>query len=934
MERSTFVARECGGNDALRAEVTALLSAEEDSRNFLSGSAFEITAVQLAHQRAESVAGRSVGHYTLQSALGAGGMGEVYLAIDEPTGRKVALKLLPDYFNEDPQRVHRFQQEVRALLALNHPNIVTTYEVDNIDGMKFIATEFIEGETLRQILAQRQLSTLETLEIVTQIADALAAAHDLSVVHCDIKPENVMLRPDGYVKVLDFGIAKLGGPVSSLPANPNATSPGMLIGTARYMSPEQARGLDVDGRSDLWSLGVVFYEMLSGRSPFAGATPSDSIAAILEREPAPILSDAPDIPALLNSTIEKLLRKDRDDRYQTAAELLHDLRELQQELNVQARLNHSRRNRVSERPDHPAPVGRQDNGPRTFFAKYRWAAAGVILVSLLLVMIAVKYFPANNQSIDSLAVLPFVNVGGDPNSDYLADGITESLINGLSQLPHMKVIGRNSVFRYKVSGQQAGVPDPQKVAKELDVKAVLIGRVIQRGDDLFVSAELVNASDNSHIWGARYDRKVSDVFAVQEQIARDISAELRTKLSGDDPSQAPKRDTTNLKALDYYMQGRSYVHRRTREDLLMAGSYYQKAVEEDQDYALAYAGLAEVYGNLGARNYISPIEGRNKLEEAARKALALDPNLAAAHVMMGYARMAFAPYDFANGDRELRRALELSPSLAMGHLYLALSLFRQSRLDEGLTEMLRARELDPFSAIIARQLALYYMLKHDYPRALQILRQANQSGPPFTTSTEIVVYIENQLGDEALNILEKESRDRKGDALLICNRGMVYGSQGRRVEAGLTCTASLPCPAEMGGSIHISGTGSSIVDTIFVCRSTGSISRRSVVDDPSGIADLIRGDINELGMAEYTATRGDIRCLIFGHLIRLTVWKLRQAWDKKQRVEDKLLAIGNQVSALGGPETIERHVVDIDAGQKHRYKAMVKSARSTSQFLS
>jgi serine/threonine-protein kinase len=387
----------------------------------------------------------------------------------------------------------------------------------------------------------------------------------------------------------------------------------------------------------------------------------------------------------------------------------------------------------------------------------------------------------SNHPIDSLAVLPFVNVGSDHDSEYLADSLTESLINNLSQLPNMKVIGRNSVFRYKLTDRQGGVPNPQQVAKELDVEAVLIGRIIQHGDDLFVSAELVSATDNSHIWGAQYNRKVADVFAVQEQIASDISAELRSKLRGEVPPQS--RETRNLKALEYYMQGRSYVHRRTREDLLMAGSYYQKAVEEDRNYALAYAGLAEVYGNLGARNYVSPIEGRKKMEEAARKALALDPNLADGHVMLGYTSMAFAPYDFANGDRELRRALELSPSLAIAHLYLALSLFKQSRLDEGLTEMLKARELDPFSAIIARQLALYYMLKHDYSRSLQILRQANQSGPPFTTSTEIVIYIENQLGDEALNTLEKESRDRKGDPLLICNRGMVYAAQGRRAEA-------------------------------------------------------------------------------------------------------------------------------------------------------
>jgi eukaryotic-like serine/threonine-protein kinase len=784
VERSAFVDRECAGNEALRTEVVALLSAEEQSRDFLTSSALEITAGQLAHERVHSFAGGIVGHYHLERTLGAGGMGEVYLAIDERSGRKVALKLLPDYFNSDPQRVHRFQQEARAVLALNHPNIVTTYEVGEVDGVSFIASEFIEGETLRQVLAQRRRTTPEALDLVMQIANALTAAHDAGIVHRDIKPENIMLRPDGYVKVLDFGVAKLNGPVVPLQSNLNATSPGMLIGTARYMSPEQARGTDVDGRSDLWSLGVVLYEILTGQPPFAGATPSDCIAAILEREPPPVQSYVPDVPAELNWSVKKLLRKDRDERYQTAKELLGDLRELRQRLGAEVTLNHTlTRDRARVDRNRSGALAKKSNGAARHFARYKWAGVGVLSIALLLVIAAVKYFPATNQPIDSLAVLPFVNEGGDPNSDYLADSVTESLINSLSQLPNLKVIARNSVFRYKVSDSKGGVPDPQQVAKELDVKAVLIGRIIQRGDDLFVSAELVNARDSSHLWGAQYTRKVTDVFAVQALIARDIAMELRSKLGAEAEPRPRKRDTESLKALEYYMHGRSYVHRRTREDLLMAGSYYQKAIEEDQNYALAYSGLAEVYGNLGVRGYISPIEGRHKLEEAARQAVALDENMPEAHVMLGYFYMGYAPYDFANGDRELNRALQLSPSLAIAHLYLALSLLRQGRLDEGLSEMLKARELDPFSTIIARQVALYYLLKRDYPRALIMLRQSNESGPPFTTTTEIGIYIQNKLSDEALPLLDKESLERKGDPVLILNRGMVYAAQDRRDEA-------------------------------------------------------------------------------------------------------------------------------------------------------
>jgi serine/threonine-protein kinase len=417
-----------------------------------------------------------------------------------------------------------------------------------------------------------------------------------------------------------------------------------------------------------------------------------------------------------------------------------------------------------------------------YVATHRWQMVGIAVVLLLLTLGAWKYLPARSPAINSLAVLPFVNVSGEPGSAYVADGVTENLINSLSQLPNLKVIARNSVFRYKVQDPQAGVPDPQKVAHELGVQAILIGRIIQHGDDLFVSAELVSADDNSHIWGAQYNRKLSAVFAVEEQLAHDISQELGSKLAIAG-KEIPRRNPENLKAFEYYMQGRSFIHRRTREDLMTAGSYYQKAIEEDQNYALAYAGLAEVYGNLGVRGYVPPAEGREKLAEAARKAIALDDNLAEAHVMMGYFYIGYAPYKFAEGDGEFRRAIEMSPSLAIAHFYLALSLLRENRLDEGLNEMLKARALDPFSAIIARQVALYCLLKRDYPRALNVLRQANELGQLFTTTTEIGIYVQNNLYEEALNALDNESRTRTGDPLLVYSRAMVYASEGRRADA-------------------------------------------------------------------------------------------------------------------------------------------------------
>jgi len=378
----------------------------------------------------------------------------------------------------------------------------------------------------------------------------------------------------------------------------------------------------------------------------------------------------------------------------------------------------------------------------------------------------------------SIAVLPFDNQNRNPGSDYLSDGIPESIINSLSQLSQLKVMARSTVFHYK--GKEV---DPRKVGHDLGVRAVLMGRLIQQGDNLTIRTELVNVSDGTELWGQQYNRKLADVFAVQEEIAREISEKLRLKLSGAERQQLAKRPTENLKAFQYYTQGRGYISRRTREDLLSAVRYNERAIGEDPNYALAYAGLAEAYATLGVYGYIAPIEGRRKAEEGARKALALDENLAEAHAVLGQAHVSFAPSNFRLDDRELRHAIELSPSLALARLYLGVSLTRQGRLDEALDEYLKARELDPLSSIIARQVAMPYYLKRDYARALELLRQANELGPAFTTTWEIGIYIQNKLFDETLTKLEKAKKERKNDSILIYDAGIVYAAQGKRAEA-------------------------------------------------------------------------------------------------------------------------------------------------------
>jgi TolB-like protein/Tfp pilus assembly protein PilF len=406
--------------------------------------------------------------------------------------------------------------------------------------------------------------------------------------------------------------------------------------------------------------------------------------------------------------------------------------------------------------------------------------AGGISVSLFFVG---RYSAPNRAMIsglpqESIAVLPFDNQNRDQNTDYLSDGIPESIINSLSQLPQLRVMARSTVFSYK--GKDV---DPRKVGNDLGVRAVLMGRLIQQGDNLAIRTELVNVADGTEIWGQQYNRKLADVFAVQEEIAREISEKLRLKLSGAERQQLAKRPTENLKAFQYYVQGRGYISRRTREDLLTAIRYCEKAIEEDPNYALAYAGLSDAYGTLGAYGYIAPIEGRRKAEEAARKALALDENLAEAHAALGSAFVQFAPANFSLGDRELRRAIELSPSFALAHEFLGFSLVRQGRLDESFEECLKARELDPLSSIIARVATLPYYLKRDYARALELLRQANGLGPAFTTTFEIGIYIQNKLSNETLTELEKAQGERKNDSILIYDTGMLYAAQGKRTEA-------------------------------------------------------------------------------------------------------------------------------------------------------
>jgi serine/threonine-protein kinase len=690
--------------------------------------------------------------------LGHGAMGTTYLAVDKVLRRRVALKVVevpavPS--NRDAQTVReRFLREARAAAALRHRNVAAVYHfgASPDDTHCYYAMELVEGETLETLVRKDgPLNSKVALEIANQITQALMAAAAHGLIHRDLKPGNIMLTTESEVKVIDFGLAKA---VVDAGGEPDLTH-GQFVGTPNFASPEQFGSGPVDARSDIYSLGATLWFALTGKTPFAGCN-IEQIRRAQKSAPLPIKQlKAAHVPSRLRSLLKSMLSLEPAAR-PNIKDLAASLRRCSAKAN-------SVRRRVAIASAAFLILG---------------ASAFFIFHSLRTHPTAVK--SVSNPAVleKSVAVLPFDNQNRDPDIDYLSDGITESIIHSLSQLSQLKVMALSTVFQYK--GKKI---DPRNVGHDLGVGAVVMGRLLQQGDNLTIQTSLVNVSDGRELWGQQYNRKLADLFAVQEEIAKEISEKLRLKLSGAERQQLAKRPTENLKAFQYYMQGRSSAQRRTHEDLLTAISYYERAIEEDRNYALAYAGFADAYANLGAYSYIVPIDGMRKTEKAAREAVALDENLAEAHAALALANIAFTPSNFQLGDRELRHAIELSPSLALAHSYLGFSLARQGRPDESLDEMFKARELDPLSPIIARQTAMPYHLKRDYARALELLRQADELGPAFTTTWEIGVYIQNKLFNQTLAELEKAKRERKGDPILIYDTGMIYAAQGKRAEA-------------------------------------------------------------------------------------------------------------------------------------------------------
>ena len=784
-ERSGFLSSACSGDEPLRLEVESLIASHEKDGSFIDSPAYEAAAEMLVNER-DLKPGQKISHYEILSTLGKGGMGEVYLARDTRLDRNVALKFLPDAFSQDQERLRRFEQEARAASALNHHNILTIHEIGEVSNRRFIATEFVDGETLREKMTDGPLKIADALKIAEQIASALDEAHAAGIIHRDIKPENIMLRRDGIVKVLDFGLAKLlqKEEVGAEDGTRQLiqTSAGMVMGTVAYMSPEQARGLAADARTDIWSLGAVLYEMIDGCAAFEGPTTSDLIVSVLEREPPPLGTDGDTAPQM-QRIVTKMLRKDRDERYQLVRDVLLDLKSLREEAEFQGKLKRS--------PALPKTTGivselqtaAKPSSTKYFLTKlgtHKLAAIATLLL-LTLGLGAIYYFtrskvsnkPVGNATLDSIAVLPFVNVAQDPNTEYLSYEITESVSNRLSRFSGL------TVFRYKGKEQ-----DGQRVGNLLNVRVVLTGSVKQVGDELVINVSLDDAKDNHRFWGEQYRRKAADVLTVQNEIAREVLASLGLKLTRRDEQQLAKRYTNSAEAYQLYAQGRYHAYKLTPSETKEGISYFLKAIEIDPSYALAYVGLADAYRSLPIASEMPAAEFLPKAKAAAQKAIEIDDTLAEAHSELGFI-IFWYDWNWSAAETQYRRALELDPNSADAHMYYAHLLSSTARHPEALVEIRRARELDPLN-LRTNAFEGQFLIHAGQPdEALARLQKTFEVGPNFWLAHLFAAsaYIEKGMFAEAIGEAHK-ARELSG----VSTHPIAFGSYalakwGKQAEA-------------------------------------------------------------------------------------------------------------------------------------------------------
>jgi eukaryotic-like serine/threonine-protein kinase len=760
---SAFLDKACEGDAVLRRQVEALLASDRRAGRFIETSPVGLATQIIEKSQAKLLIGQTIGHYKISKLISTGGMGEVYLATDVTAGRKAALKLLPIRFTGDAPRLKRFQQEAHAVVGLNHPNILTVYEIGEDHSIHYIASELIEGETLRQRLTRGPMQMGEAVDVAIQVASALAAAHNAGIVHRDVKPENIMLRPDGYVKVLDFGIAKLAEQEvpATMPTDEALslveTNLGSILGTAHYMSPEQAYGAPVDKSTDIWSLGVLLYEMVTGNASFTGETPREVMSAILEKEPPPLTTYVAHAPVELQQIINRTLRKDREERYHSARELLEALKGLRHKLEVEAELQ----------PSAATP------------SWLRWIRSPTALVLGLLVAaiaVAVPFYWHRNVTTSSppeksIAVLPFLDLSETKDQEYFCDGMSEEIINALAKVDGLRVVSRTSSFSFK--GKSTGVSE---IGKKLNVENVLEGSLRREGNRVRVTAELINARSGFHLWTETYDRELAGVFAMQDEITRSIVDALKIKLA----VSLPAHEHRNTEVYDLYLQGLYFSNKSSEEDLRSALSFFQRAVEKDPTFSRAWTGIAKVWYFL-ADVYLKPLEAYPLSREAAIKAIELDEKDAEAHCYLSEAKRVL-DWDLAGADAELKRALQLDPNSAPGHLFSGLHPLFRGELKDGLRLILEAQKLDPVSPITSYVATAAYLANDRVDDAVVEGQRTLQLDPNYFYLDSILAAAYREKGnfDEAIALYTKAQ-----DATHLPSSGLAitYTRMGREIEA-------------------------------------------------------------------------------------------------------------------------------------------------------
>jgi serine/threonine protein kinase/Flp pilus assembly protein TadD len=754
-------------------------------------------------------AGTKLGRYEIRSKIGEGGMGEVYLAQDTKLDRKVALKILPADVASNRDRMERFTREAKSAAALNHPNIAHIYEIGENNGTNFIAMEFVEGVTLREKIHRERTELRKLLRYLQHVAEGLAKAHAAGIVHRDLKPDNIMITRDGHAKILDFGLAKLIEPqqppgIDNASTGEDATAilqqhstPGMIMGTVGYMSPEQAQGKtkEIDQRSDIFSFGCILFEAATGKKPFEGDSIVKSLHSLIY-EPTPQIKDLnPSAPAELQRIVRRCLEKDADDRYQAIKEVAIELKHLRRSLEGGADFD-----TTVPPPARTATVPNTDSGSTIkstaagsgsmppVLSSAEYVVQGVkqhkLMVAIALILLissvvfTVYYLRAGKSevAIHSIAVLPFQNKSSDADTEYLSDGLAESLIYRLSQLPNLKVSPTSSVFRYK--GKDT---DIAQIAKELEVDAVMSGRVSQRGDNLTISVELVDARTKKLIWAEQYDRKMSDLLATQREIATAIAQKLELKLSGTEAKGITKRYTDSNDAYQLYLRGRYSFAKRTKDEMLRAIEYFKQAIKLDPKFALAYARIAETYGSMPAYPYLSPKEAFPQAKAAAQQALEIDPTLAEAHTFLAYSLVIY-DWNWPEAERSFKRAIELDPNNSAAHFrYGQVYLAPLGRIDEAIAEIKRGLELEPLDVNMGATLAWAYFVAGQDDQALEQARKTHDLEPSHPIGRWMLAqaYIYKGMYGDAISLDEQWLQTDPTNQFALRDAGIAYAKAGR-----------------------------------------------------------------------------------------------------------------------------------------------------------